>query len=181
MYRERGISTFGGVLLAALAGLLTATLLMDWMVVDVHVVEDTPVHVKVPFPLLIADAAASFIPDEVLEETRVPPELKAQRELVLTAVRALLESPDASFVKVDTEDAKVDINKTGDNLLIAVDADDATVRCTIPIDGVLEALEDWDWETFDPALVLDVLHAADNGNLVTVATDDGVHVAIKMW
>ena len=38
MKRQRGISTFGAVLLAGTAGLLTATLMMDWMVVDVHVV-----------------------------------------------------------------------------------------------------------------------------------------------
>jgi hypothetical protein len=45
----------------------------------------------------------------------------------------------------------------------------------------LEALEDWDWETVDPQMFFDVLHAAENGDLVTVATDDGVRVAIKMW
>jgi hypothetical protein len=30
-------------------------------------------------------------------------------------------------------------------------------------------------------MIFDVLHAADNGDFVTVATDDGVRVAIKMW
>ena len=33
MNRQRGMSTVGAVLLAATAGLLTATLMMDWMVV----------------------------------------------------------------------------------------------------------------------------------------------------
>ena len=160
MNSQRGMSTFGAVLLAATAGLLTATLMMDWMVVDVHVVEqETPVHVKVPFPV----------------------EARAQKELVLATLEALLDSPDAEFVKVQTEDANVEIFKEGSTLRIAVDADDAVVRCNVPIDGVLEALESWDWETFDPQMVFDVLHAAENGDLVTVATDDGVRVAIKMW
>ena len=96
-------------------------------------------------------------------------------------MRALLDSPDAEFVKVRTEDANIDIYKEGDTLRIAVDADEAVVRCNVPIDGILEALEKWDWETVDPQMAFDILHAADNGDLVTVATEDGVRVAIKMW
>ncbi len=84
-------------------------------------------------------------------------------------------------MKVRTEDANVDIFKEGDTLRILVDADDAVVRCNIPIDGVLAALENWDWKTVDPQMIFDVLHAAENGEFVTVATDDGVRVAIKMW
>ena len=182
MNGQRGMSTVGAVLLAATAGLLTATLMMDWMVVDVHVIEDdTPIHIKVPFPLIVANLAAGFIPDEVFEDAQIPPEAKAQKELVLATVRSLLDSPDAEYVKVRTEDANVNIFKDGDTLRIEVDADDAVVRCNVPIDGILEALEDWDWETFDPKMVLDVLHAAENGELVTVTTDDGVRVAVKMW
>jgi len=182
MNGQRGMSTVGAVLLAATAGLLTATLMMDWMVVDVHVIEDdTPIHIKVPFPLIVANLAAGFIPDEVFEDAQIPPEAKAQKELVLATVRSLLDSPDAEYVKVRTEDANVDIYKDGDTLRIEVDAEDATVRCNVPIDGILEALEDWDWETFDPQMVFDILHAAENGELVTVTTDDGVRVAVKMW
>jgi hypothetical protein len=92
-----------------------------------------------------------------------------------------MDSPDAHYVKVEAEDATVDIYKEGDTLHVAVDTEDATVRCNVPIDGVVAALEDWDWETFDPGLVFDFLHAADNGDLVRVETEDGVRVAIKMW
>jgi hypothetical protein len=190
MKNQRGMSTLGAVLLAGTAGLLTATLMMDWMVVDVHVLDvshhddielDAPIHVKVPFPLIVADVAASFIPDEAFEDAEVPPEVKEQRELILAVVQGLLDSPDATLVTVHTDEANVEIVKEGDTLRIAVDADDAVVRCNVPIEGVLEALEDWDWETFNPRMVLDVLHAAENGDLVTVATNDGVRVAIKMW
>jgi hypothetical protein len=190
MTSQKGTSTVGAVLLAATAGLLTATLMMDWMIVDVHVVDvsdhngikaDVPVHVKVPFPLIVADIATGFIPDEALEEARIPPEAKNYKDLTVETIRALLESPDAEFVKVRTEDANVNISKEGDTLRIAVDADDAIVRCNVPIDGILEALEEWDWETVDPQMAFDILHAAENGDLVTVATEDGVRVAIKMW
>jgi hypothetical protein len=184
------MSTLGAVLLSGTAGLLTATLMMDWMVVDVHVVDvaqndhielSSPVHVMVPFPLVLASIATSFIPDEALEEAQIPPEVTAQKDLVLASVRALLESPDAALVTVRTDDANVDIVKDGDTLRIAVDADDAVVRCNVPIDGVLKALENWDWKTADPKMIFDVLHAAENGELVTVATNDGVRVAVKMW
>ncbi len=190
MRNQRGASTLGAVLLAGTAGLLTATLLMDWMVVDVHVVDvspsddielSSPIHVKVPFPLVLASVASSFIPDEAFEEAEIPPEVTAQKDLVLASVRALLESPDAALVTVQTDDADVEIVKDGDTLRIAVDAEDAVVRCNIPIDGVLEALENWDWQTVDPQMIFDVLHAAENGDLVTVATEDGVRVAVKMW
>ena len=190
MKSQRGMSTVGAVLLAATAGLLTATLMMDWMVVDVHVLDvsesddihaDVPLHVKVPFPLMIAKIATGFIPDEAFEDAQIPPEARAQKELVVETIRALLDSPDAEFVKVRTEEANVDIYKEGDTLRIAVDAEDAVVRCNVPIDGILKALEDWDWETVDPQMVFDILHAAENGALVTVAPEDGVRVAVKMW
>jgi len=111
----------------------------------------------------------------------VPPEVKEQRELILAAVKGLLDSPDATLVTVQTDEANVEIVKDGDTLRVAVDAEDAVVRCNVPIGGVLDALEEWDWETFNPRMVLDVLHAAENGDLVTVATNDGVRVAIKMF
>ena len=64
---------------------------------------------------------------------------------------------------------------------IIVNADDAKVRCTVPLDGVLDALERWDWETFDPGMVFDVLAAVNHGELVNVEVDDGTRVAVKIW
>ena len=34
-----------------------------------------------------------FIPDEVLAEAEIPPEVKAQKKLVLATIRALLTAP----------------------------------------------------------------------------------------
>lgn len=179
--RQRGMSTFGGVLLAGLAGIMTAAAVTDWMIVDVRVPEPDNVHIKVPFPLFIADVASGFVPREVLEDAEIPPEIRENRELILAAVETLLDAPDAALVKVTAPDALVEIAKAGDNLTLAVDADDAVVRCTIPLDGVLHALERWDWETIDPDLIFDTLGKADNGPLVTVDVDDGTRVAINLW
>ncbi len=179
--RERGVSTIGGILLAGLAGILTAVAITDWMVVDVQIADPDPMHIKVPFPLFIADVASSFIPEEAFEETEIPPEVTANKELILAAITSLLDAPDSALVKVSAPDARVEVSKLGDNLWIAVDADDATVRCTIPLDGVLYALEKWDWKTFDLDLIFDTLGKADNGPLVTVEVDDGTKVAINLW
>jgi hypothetical protein len=175
------MSTIGGVLLAGLAGMLAAVAVTDWMIIDVQVADPDPMHIKVPFPLFVANIATSFVPDDAFHDAEIPPEVKANRELVLTALESLLEAPDTALVKVQAPDAQVEISKIGDNLRIAVDADDATVRCTVPLDGVLYALEEWDWETVDPGMVFDVLAKADNGPLVQVEADDGTKVAINMW
>jgi hypothetical protein len=175
------MSTLGGILLAGLAGMMTAVAVTDWMIVDVQIADPDPMHIKVPFPLFIADVASSFVPDEALEETALPPEVTANKDLILAAVTSLLEAPDSALVKVDAPDARVEISKLGDNIQVAVDADDATVRCTIPLDGVLYALEKWDWKTFDPDLIFDTLGKADNGPLVTVEVDDGTKVAVNLW
>jgi hypothetical protein len=178
--RERGISTLPAVLLAGLAGLVAATLLVDWVIVDVQTPEPEGIHLKIPFPLIVADIATEFIPEEAMEETEVPPELRAQKDAILGGLEALLDAPDAVLVEVQAEDAHVFVAKEGDNLRISVDADDAVVRCTVPLDGVFEALQDWDWQTFDPDLVFDVLSEAGNGNLVTVEAD-GARVAVNLW
>jgi hypothetical protein len=178
---QRGVSTVGAVILAGLAGVLAALLMMDWMVVEVRTPEPENVHLKLPFPLLAGRLATAFIPDEALQDVTVPPEVRQHRESTLTALRALVEAPDATLVRVRAEDASVDVTKRGSELLISVDADDAKVRCTVPVDGVLEALEKWDWETFDPKMAFDILGAASMGELVTVEVDDGTRVAINMW
>ncbi len=178
--RQRGISTVAAAGLAVIAGLLTAVALADWVVVDVDV-PDEGVHLKVPFPLIVGEIASSFIPDSELGDAAVPSELRDNREQILAALRSLAAAPDATLVRVEAEDAFVLIEKVGHDLKVSVDADDAKVRCTVPVTGVLEALEDWDWETFRPQLAFDVLDAYGHGDLVTVEAEDGVRVAVRIW
>lgn len=177
---QRGISTVGAVLLATLAGVLAALVLSDWVVVDVKVPEDD-VRVVVPFPLFAARAATGFIPREALEDATIPEEVRTAKPQVMQALRALHDAPDATLVTVDSPDAKVKITKHGDDLEIAVEADDATVHCTIPIDGVIDALERWDWKTADPEVAFRILSKAGIGRMVTVEAKDGTRVAISTW
>jgi hypothetical protein len=175
------MSTIGAVLVAALAGTLTVTAMMDWVVVDVEVPEDS-VNLTVPFPLVLGRAAAAFIPEDVTSDVdmSLPPELVEQKELVLATMRSLLEAPDATLVTVDADDAQVEVRKEGDDLLVSVDADDATVRCKVPLDGLVKALDGWDWQSFDPGMAFDIMSAV-NGEMVRVEVDDGTKVALRIW
>jgi len=179
--RERGVSTVGAVVLAGLAGTLATVMAMDWMVVDVRTPAPDAMHMRIPMPLLAARVATAFVPEEAMRDAEVPPELRQQRELVLAALRSLAEGPDTTLVSVIAPDARVEVTKKGDVLQVAVDADDANVHCAVPIHGVLKALDEWDWQTFDPDMVLDVLADAPMGEMVRVEADDGTRVVITMW
>jgi len=177
--RERGSSTVGTILLAGLAGLLTAGLMMDWVVVDVRPTELEGVPIVVAFPLWAVRAAVSLAPLENMPEMRVPAELRRQRDMITRVAQELLACPDGSLVQVLTEDANVQVVKQGAVLRIMVDAEDAKVQCAIPLDGVVDMLESWDWETFDPSMVFDVLSHAPSGRLVHVDAEDA-KVAISI-
>lgn len=177
---QRGISTLGAVVLAGLMGVATAAVVADWVVVDVQTLDEDAVHVIVPMPLVAADLALAFVPDEVFDDATLPPEVAANRDAILGAVRALADAPDATLVKVDSPDAVVEIAKHGSQLTVVVDADDARVRCAIPIDGVRDALEKWDWQRLDPRLLVDIVHAARPGTLVRVEAEDA-RVAVLTW
>lgn len=180
MKYQRGMSTVPAVALAAIAGVLTAGLMMDWVVVDVETTGPDAVNLTIPFPLLVGRIATAAVPDAVFEEAVMPPEVTQHRELVLTTVKALADCPDTNFVTVDAPDAKVRIDKIGDQIVIDVDADDALVTCNVPIEGIYTALEDWDWERPDPAMAFKILARAKKGDLVRVDADDA-KVSIRMW
>ncbi len=181
MNRQRGISTLGSILLAAVAGLGAATVLMDWVIVDVQTPDPEAIHFKVPFPLVIADIAVAFIPDDVTQDMEVPPEVRAQREVVMAALSSLIDAPDGALVEVTTPDETVSIVKKGGNLEVDVNAEDAVVHCSVPLDGIYKSLERWDWEVFEPKMVLTALHHTSPGVLVDVHADDGTKVKITKW
>ncbi|MCD4749000.1 MAG: hypothetical protein K8R59_06475 [Thermoanaerobaculales bacterium] len=179
--RERGISTIASVFLAAVAGLATATILMDWVVVAVDIPEPENISLKIPFPLIVADVALAFIPDEVADEVEIPRELLAQRKAILSGLGALIDGPDMNLVEVSSPDADVIVRKEGDSLKVSVDAEDAKVNCTLPLGGMHQALEKWDWKSFEPRLALKALHQAHRGTLVEVEAEDGTYVKITKW
>jgi hypothetical protein len=177
---QRGFSTILAVIGAALLGLAAATFIMDWVVVDVNVPEDD-IRIVAPVPLVLADIALAFMPEEAMEEAEVPPELTAQRDAILAGLEELLTLEDATLVSVTTPEETVDVSVDDGRLMVRVDAEDARVRCTLPLKGIHRTLKRWDWEEVDPRMALDILHAAPRGALVDVEDEDGVRVRISMW
>jgi hypothetical protein len=177
---RRTLSTIGVILMAAAAGVLVAALLINWVVVGVHTTGAEAVDFKIPVPLPLIQSVLAFIPSSTFETAAIPPDVTAQREAILTSLRALADAPDATFVRVTSPDARVTIAKEGHSLHVNVEGEDGAVACVIPIDGTLKALERWDWKSIDPRIATRILASAHRGPLVTV-DQPGAHVVISVW
>ncbi len=181
MRSQRGISTLGSVLLAAVAGLGAGTILMDWLIVDVRTPQPEAIHITAPLPLFLADIAVAFIPDDAIQHMVIPEEVRDQRDLVMDALAGLIDAPDGTLVEIATPDERVNIEKKGQKLIIDVNAEDTVVHCSIPLTGIHKSLEKWNWEAFEPQIVLTALHHTSPGVLVDVTVDDGTKVKITKW
>lgn len=181
MSRQRGISTLGSILIAGVAGLVTATAIMDWVVVDVRTPEPENMRIVVPFPLILADVATAFIPDEARSEMAVPEEVRAQRDVVMAALRGLEDLPECTLVEVRTPEERVNIRAKNRSIVVDVVADGDTVHCSLPVKALSDSLDRWDWKVFEPKIALRALHRAPAGVLVDVNAGDGTKVKITKW
>lgn len=179
--RQRGVSTIAVVLLSAVAGLTTATLVADWAVVRVQTPGPEVHNLTIPFPVVLGDVAAAFLPRDLAEKAEIPPEIKENKEAILEILDELIESPSAQLVTVSSDEAKVSIGLEKAELQINVHAPDAKVFCRLPLKGLRKALENWDFETIEPDLILETLHSAHRGKLVEVNAEDGTHVTISKF
>jgi len=100
---------------------------------------------------------------------------------VLAILNALGETPDTTFVSVDSPDATVRIAKRGDFLTLDVKGGrEGTVHGSIPIAALRTALQRWDWQTFHPAMALDVLASAGRGKIFEADGHDA-RVTVRIW
>lgn len=168
------------VVTAAVLGLIAAAFITQWVVVDVR--PSGRGAFKVPVPVTVLRAAVALVPDSAYGDAGVPRELAGHRASVLKALAALRASPDATFVTVRSEDAEVSVAKRGGLLLIKVRSNDdaTTVHCRIPLRGLHQALDRWDWKTVDPGAFLAILGDAPRGPLVEVAAPEAI-VNISIW
>lgn len=178
--RERGFSNVATILVALAAALLVAPLFMSWAVINVQTTGPDAVHIKFPVPIALVRAVLVFVPAGSIHD-QLPPEVKQHKAAVLATLSALEASPDGTtFVTVKSPDARVRITKQNKSLTVDVDAEDATVRCRVPVDGLLAALKRWDWEHVQPRLASDVLAHLERGTLVHVDSPDA-KVSIDIW
>lgn len=175
--RQRGISTVPTLLLAACGGLAVTAVMMSWVVVEVKTPDG--LHFKAPVPLVALRCAAGCVPTDSMQLPELPPELREQKDAVLSVLRELEACPDATLVEVAAPDADVRIVKKGGDVLVDVQAEDAVVHVAIPVDRLSRVLDRWDWQHLEPELAFDLL-AAGRGDLVNVEAE-GASVRVAIW
>lgn len=134
-------------------------------------------RIVLPVPLLLAETAASFVPRRELDLDlgEGASHLGAAREVL----RALAESPDGEYVRVEEEDEQVLIEKVGDTLRVQVhgrDGEDVTVN--VPLRALSEII-DRDGR-ISPARAVRLLRHARFSTLVEVRHGDE-HVKITVF
>ncbi len=175
--RQRGISTVPTLLLAACGGLAVTAVMMSWVVVEVETPEGF--HFKAPVPLVALRCAAGCVPTGSVQMPELPSELREQKDAILSVLRELEACPDATLVEVAAPDADVRIVKKGGDVLVDVQAEDAAVHVTVPVDRLTGVLDRWDWQHLEPELAFDLL-AAGRGDLVNVEAE-GASVRVAIW
>ena len=147
------------------------------VVVDVH---QEGHHLVVPVPLVLAEVAATFVPEgkgrvDVGEARRYLPVAEEM-------VKALGESPDGELVRVEERDQKVVIVKAGANLLVTVNGrhDGQDVSVTVPLAMASTLLHQASQGSLTPRDLVAALRGARLTTLADVRQGDE-HVRVTVW
>ena len=167
----------GIILLAPLflmAGVLGAT---GVLLVDVQEGGPDGVHFVVPVPLVAAQFALTFLPDDCkyVEASDIAPYVPVA-EMV---VKELRRAPDFVLAEIEDGRDRVLVRKVGDELQVEVTSGrDEGVSCRLPLDGVLTLLRAYDGEGFPAKAALVALRHASRGDIVHVR-EGGDEVRIR--
>lgn len=135
-------------------------------------------RIVVPVPLLLAETAASFIPQKDMK-LELPPEAVAHLGAAREVLQALAESPDGEYVRVEQPNEHVLITKAGDVLKIEVrNGDDEEVTVNVPLKAVGEIIDRHG--RISPARAVGLLRHARFSTLVDVRNGDD-HVKITVF
>ena len=150
------------------------------VVVDVQDKGPDGHHIVVPVPLILAQAAASFVPEQKthLELGEAERYLPVAEEMV----KALGECPDGELVRVEERDQKVRIAKVGKDLVIHVTegakGDDVSV--TVPLSMASTVLQEARHGSLSAATLVSTLRSARLTTLADVRSGDQ-HVRVTVW
>jgi hypothetical protein len=146
------------------------------LVVDVKEGGPDGLHLIIPVPLVLAQAALSFVPDE---HTRIPcPEAVEYLPVAERVIEELMAMPDTELVRIEEDDELVVISKTGDNLEVEVYGDREEVSISLPLTAVRDILASFDGETFEASEVVAALRGISRTDLVYVRDGDE---EVKIW
>jgi hypothetical protein len=151
----------------------------SFLVVDVRETGPDGVRIVLPVPLILAQAAASFVPES---QARVDvPEIEEYLPAAEKLVAALRDVPDAELVRVEERDELVTVSKVGDVLEVRVHGSDGeNVSVNVPLSAVEEILASAEGGTIDVRDAIAALRGVSRTNLVEVHDGDE-HVKVWIW
>lgn len=122
------------------AALLAGVASLGIVVVDVREGGPDGTHIVVPVPLVLAQAALTFVPEEKvrMKLDRAEKHLPLAREVL----EALAEGPDGELVRVEEPGEEVVITKVGDTLHVRVQDKNDDVTVNVPLRLALAAVPD---------------------------------------
>lgn len=177
----RWLSTIGRVGIGVFFALFVAMLATNWVVIDVRGFDHDGARVRVPVPLNVLRIPLHMAPRS---SVCVPMSRVAERQhaRVLAALRTLQDAPHGTVVPLHVDDSDVELSRSGDRLLILVDDESChgDVRASLPFAATMRLLERSAHGRFEPRALLDLLAAAERGELLAVDSGDA-RVRITTW
>ncbi len=168
-----------GIILAS--PFLLVALVFGWTgVAVVSVQESGPggTHITVPVPLVLAQAALTFAPDEA--KYVECPDLAKWQPLAEKVTEALRRCPDFTLVQVEQENGQnILIRKAGNCLVVDVTGDGQDVHCRVPLAAAQRFLASYDGRGFPTKAAIWALRGAPRGELVHV-NDGNDDVSVRI-
>jgi hypothetical protein len=135
-------------------------------------------HIMVPVPIVLAQAAAAFVPAH-----KAHVDLGEARQYlpgVEKLVDALAEAPDGEYVRVEERDQLVVVRKVGDHLDVRVEGRNENVRATVPLPLARDVVHQLQSGSLRPAALVGSLHKARFTQLADVRDGD-THVSVRVF
>lgn len=135
-------------------------------------------HFVIPVPLILAQAALNFAPEEA--QYVECEEFGPYQDLAIKVLEELKNVPDATLVEVQSRSESVLIRKSGDELLIDVESGSDIVYCRVPLKSAIKMVKSFDGKGFNTSEAIAGLRRARLGTLVHVQSGDD-EVKIRMF
>ncbi len=167
------------VLLAVLLTPLLMIAMAKYVIVDVREGGPDGLRLWVPVPLILAQAALQFAPEEARHVRVRNKDLTEFLPLLRAVAKELKNVDDAELVRVEEKDQRVLVTKSGVDLMGDVSTPREKVHVAVPVEAIEEFLDRTDGECVHPADILSALGGV-SGDLVHVKDSDK-EVRVWLW
>jgi hypothetical protein len=164
------------ILIAAVATPLALAAMAKYVIVDVREGGPEGTRLIVPVPIMLAQIAARFAPQEVRHLH--DPELAGHMPLLRVVARELQRVGDADLVRIEERDETVSIVKSGGDLVIEVAQPGEQVYVRFPVAALERIFENSHGDCLHPAAVLGALKETSGELVHVVDGDDEVHISV---